>query len=252
MLTTQDRSFLRIKWLQTARRWKRLNLDSILRSSGFFLLVGFFWVLCYQVVSRLCSTIYQYDVIGPLVLERIVSFGFLAALIIVSVGQILTAYSALFRGLGLPQLVTSPYPMHRLYRIQCLETLFLGGWVSGLFCIPIILAYGWELNAAWWYYPVVMAGLACFLMTAGMFGVLVMLFVARWILGRPWRTAFGAVLVIVLFFFVVLYTSLANRDLAGEHRLSTHRRSLGQSETVFVSLLAQPLDVATDAGGARR
>jgi len=146
MWTEQDRSLLRIKWLYTARRWKRLNLDSVLRSSGFFLLVGFFWVLCYQVVSRLCGTIYKYEVIGPLILDRIVSFGFLAALIIVTIGHILTAYSSLYSGLGLPQLINSPYPLHRLYRIQCLETLFLGGWVSGLFCIPIILAYGWELK----------------------------------------------------------------------------------------------------------
>lgn len=215
MWTEQDRSFLRIKWLYTARRWKRLNLDSILRSSGFFLLVGFFWVLCYQVVSRLCGTIYKYEVIGPLILDRIVSFGFLAALIIVTIGHILTAYSSLYGGLGLPQLINSPYPLHRLYRIQCLETLILGGWVSGLFCIPIILAYGWELKAAWWYYPVVMVGLAAFLMTAGMVGILIMLAIARWIVGRSIRAAVGSVLVLLLFFTMVLYTSIANRDLLG-------------------------------------
>lgn len=216
MWTEQDVSFLRIKWFQTVRRWKRLNLDSILQSGGFLLLVGFFCVLCYKVVTRLCVTIYyQYEVIGPIILDRIVSFGFLAALLIITIGHVLTAYSSLFRGPGLLQLANSPYPMHRLFQIQCLETLVLGGWVSGLFCIPILLAYGWALKAAWWYYPAVLAGLAFFLITAGMIGIMAMLSIARWIIGRALRTAIGSVLILALFFGIVLYTSLANRDLLG-------------------------------------
>mgnify|MGYP000934308461 CR=1 FL=1 len=216
MWTEQDLSFLRIKWLQTARRWKRLNLDSILQSSGFFLLVFVFWVLCYQVVSRLCRTIYyQYEVIGPIILDRIVSFGFFAALIIVVVGHILTAYTSLFRGWGLPQLVSSPYPMHRLYRVQCAETLILGGWVSGLFCIPIILAYGWELQAPWWYYPAVLLGLGCFLIVAGMVGILAMLTITRWIIGRVWRSFIGAIFVLASFISMILYTAVLNRELLG-------------------------------------
>lgn len=216
MWTGQDRSFLRIKWLQTARRWKRLNLDSILQSSGFVLLVGFFWALCYKVVTRLCGTIYyQYEVIGPIILDRIISIGFFAALVVIIIGHELTAYSSLFRGMGLPQLVTSPYPVHRLYRIQCLETLVLGGWVSGLFCIPIILAYGWELKAAWWYYPATLAGLACFLILAGMIGVLVMLSIARWVIGRPLRAAVGSALILGLFIGIVFYTSTVSQQLLG-------------------------------------
>jgi ABC-2 type transport system permease protein len=216
MWTQQDRSFLYIKWLQTSRRWKRLNLDSILQSSGFFLLVGFFWLLCYKVVSSLCNQIYyKYDVIGPIVLDRIVSFGFFAALMVITVGHILTAYTSLFSGSGLPQLVGSPFPMRRLYRIQCMEALFLGGWVSGVFCIPIIFAYGWELKATWWYYPVMLVGLVGFLITAGMIGIIIMLMIARWIIGRPIRTAIGSVLVLGGFFSIILYTSIVNRDLLG-------------------------------------
>jgi len=150
-----DRALLRVKWLCLKRRWQRLNLDSILRSSGFLLLLGVFWFLCYLVVARLCEEVNKVDVVGPIVLERIISFGFLAVLIVILLGHILTAYSSLFRGNDLPSLFNSPYPVPDLFRIQSLEALILGGWVSGLFCVPIILAYGWKLRAAWWYYPAV-------------------------------------------------------------------------------------------------
>jgi ABC-2 type transport system permease protein len=102
-----------------------------------------------------------------------------------------------------------------------LETLFLGGWVSGVFCIPIILAYGWELKAAWWYYPTVLIGLAFFLIIAGAIGVLIMLFIARWIIGRALRTAIGSFVVLFLFISIILYTSIVNRDLLG--RIDVHQ-----------------------------
>ncbi|HOJ62209.1 MAG TPA: hypothetical protein PK878_18155 [bacterium] len=209
----QDRALLRVKWLYTVRRWKRLNLDSILRSSGFLLLVGVFWFLCYVVVARLCQEVTKVDVVGPIVLERIISFGFLAVLIIIVLGHLLTAYSSLFRGMELPTLFSSPYPIPDLYRIQCLEALILGGWVSGVFCVPIILAYGWELKAAWWYYPAVVVGLIGFLITAGLMGILGMLFIARWIIGRALRMALGSVLVLAGFTGIILYISLTNKIL---------------------------------------
>lgn len=215
MGSKQDRTLLRVKWLCLKRRWQHLNLDSILRSSGFLLLLGVFWFLCYLVVARLCEEVNKVDVVGPIVLERIISFGFLAVLIVILLGHILTAYSSLFRGNDLPSLFNSPYPVPDLFRIQSLEALILGGWVSGLFCVPIILAYGWKLRAAWWYYPAVVLGLTGFLITAGLMGILAMLFIARWIIGRAGRMAFGSVLVLTGFTGIILYISLTNKILLG-------------------------------------
>ncbi|MEW6238359.1 MAG: hypothetical protein AB1656_23485 [Candidatus Omnitrophota bacterium] len=208
MWTRQDKCLLRVKWLYTVRRWKRLNLDSLVQSYGFFLLVGFFWYLCFRVVSRLCENIYSQNVIGPIILHRIVAFGYFAILIVVSTGHILTAYSSLFRGRDLPTLFGSPYPLDRLYRVQCLETLFLGGWVSGLFCLPIVAAYGWELEARWWFYPIVLVGLIGFLVICGAIGILIILSIARWLVGRPLRTAIGSILSIAGLMAVVSYTAM--------------------------------------------
>lgn len=216
MWNHQDKCLFRVKWLRTIRRWKRLNLDSFVQSYGFLLLLGFFWYLCFHFVSRMCANVFEMDVVGPILLKRIISFGFLAIFIIVTMGHVLTAFSSLFRGHELPLLASSPYSFHRLFRIQCLETLFLGGWVSGMFCIPIMLAYGVELNAMWWFYPAVLLGLAGFLILCGNVGILIMLFTARWIIGRPVRSTISSVVVFVGFFSLVIYTAAQNLDWLGK------------------------------------
>ena len=198
------------------RRWRRLSLDSFLQTAGFFLLVGVFWYLCYRVVARLYGNIYDIAVIGPLILKRILSIGFFAAFLILTGGHVLTAYSSLFRGHELPKLFVSPYPMPRLYRIQCLETLILGGWVLGLFCVPFIFAYGWVLRAGVWYYPTILLGLAGFLAIAGVLGILIMLFLARWIIGRPVRTLIAIVVFLGAFLGSFLLFAVFNRDWLGK------------------------------------
>lgn len=216
MWTKEDRAYLRVKWLQTLRRWKRLNLDSLVQSSGFIFLLCLFWYLSFQLVVRLCRQLYDVDVVGPIILQRIVSFGFLAAFMVILGGHILTAYSSLFRARELATLFSSPFNLRHLYRIQSMETLYLGGWVSGLFCLPILIAYGWELQAEWWYYPVAILGLGGFLVSAGMIGILVMLGIARWILGRPLRSAIASFLLLGFFIGVVVYATINSRILLSD------------------------------------
>ena len=213
MWTDQDRRLLRVKTLQTLRRFSRLNLDSFVQASGFFLLLAVFWFLCFYVVSRLYRNVFALEIIGPLILKRIISIGFFSAFIIVAGSHVLSALSSLFRAHELSKLVSSPYPLHRLYRIQCLETLVHGGWVLGLFCVPFLVAYGIELHAGWWYYPLVLFGLLGFLVIAGNLGILIMLFIARWIMCRPLRTAFSIVFFLGAFLSTFLYVAIINREL---------------------------------------
>ncbi len=220
MWSAQDKYFLHVKRLNMIRRWRRLNLDTVVQTAGFLLLLVIFWFLCYNLIAKLCENLIQVEIIGPILLKRIVSFGFFALLILVTGGHVLTAYSSLFRSNELQQLLSSPYPPHRLYRIQCIETLVLGGWLLGLFCIPILFAYGWELQAPWWYFLVVLIGLGGFMVIAAGLGILIVLFITRWIIGRPIRTALAAVILLagftVLFFYSVTQTQgfIENVDAA--------------------------------------
>lgn len=213
-LSQADRSFIGLKWLLIKRQWSKLNLTSLLQSQGFLILLAIFWFLCFQGVSRLCANIYSIDpIIGPLLLARFISFGFFAAFLIVVGGHVLTAYSTLFRGAHLPPLAQSPYPFENIFRIQCGETLIRGGWGLGLFSIPILLAYGVELNAPISYYPIMMLGLLAFLIIAGMTGILIMILIARWILGRPMRMMAGSTIVVTMFLIAAISIAAANREL---------------------------------------
>jgi ABC-2 type transport system permease protein len=144
-----------------------------------------------------------------------VSFGFFALWILVTGGHVFTGYSSLFRSRELQGLFSSPYPPHRLFRIQCFETLILGGWLLGVFCVPILFAYGWKLQAAWWYYPTVLLGLGGFLVAAGAMGILITLFVARWIVGRPIRSTLAAAVLIGTFVGLFVYGITMNQKFFG-------------------------------------
>lgn len=213
MFTPQDRWLFRVKRLRALRTWRRFNLDAILQATAFLLLLVFFWLLCFIGVSRLCTDLNSKDVIGPIILGRFLSFGFFAAMLVVGMGHVLTAYGSLFRGSELPLLVISPYDQRRIYRIQCIEALYRGGWGLALFCLPVLLAYGWTLSAPWYYYPIALIGMFGFWAIAGLYGVVMMLLISRWILGRPWRTLFGSMAVLGFGAFTVVYLAYTNSDL---------------------------------------
>lgn len=213
MLSQADLNLIQSKWLKTIRFWRRFNIDSILQASAFLLLLALFWALCFAGVSRLCANLADVDVVGPIILARFLSLGFFAALMIVFLGHALTAFGSLFRGQELPLLMSTPYDLRRLYRIQCGEALVRGGWGLALLCIPVLLAYGWSMQAPWSYYPLAMLGLLGFWGIAGMLGVLTMLVVSRWILGRPIRTAIASGTVLLGMLGFIGYISSANQDL---------------------------------------
>ncbi len=213
MLTVSDRNLIRIKWLRMVRFWRRFNLDAFLQGSAFLLLLIFFWALCFIGVSRLCNNLAAVDVIGPIILTRFLSLGFFAAFLIVFLGHALTAFGSLFRGQELPLLMSTPYHLSNMYRIQCGEALVRGGWGLALLCIPVLLAYGWSLEAPLVYYPVALLGLLGFWGVVGLSGVLSMVCISRWILGRPIRTTLASLLLISTLFILVGYVVSNNSDL---------------------------------------
>ena len=207
MLSSEDKSILQVKWIDFSRRWKRLNLDSFLRISGFVALLCVFWCMSYYLISYLCGALDNQKVIGHIVLQRILSFGFLAAFVVVTVGNILSSQASLYRSARFHVFITSPYPLYRLFKFHTLESLITGSWVSGVFCLPILWAYGSRLQAVWWYYPIVVFGLVGLLAIAGLLGMMLMLLIARFITGRRLRTAASIVFILGSFGFLILYIS---------------------------------------------
>ncbi len=216
MWTDQDKCLLRVKRSYFLRRWNRFNVDTFIQTVGFLLLVAIFWTLSFGVVAKLCKNLMEVDVVGPIILKRIVSFGFFALWILVTGGHIFTAFSSMFRSYELQALFCSPYPPHRLFRIQSYETLILGGWLLGLFCIPILCAFGWQLDARWWYYPVVLTGLLGFLIVAGALGILITLFITRWIIGRPIRSSLSSALLLCTLIGLFIYGITSTKILVGQ------------------------------------
>lgn len=213
MLTVADRNLIHVKWLRMMRYWRRFNLDAFLQASAFLLLLGLFWTLCFAGVSRLCNNLATVEVIGPIILTRFLSLGFFAASLIVFLGHALTAFGSLFRGHELPLLMSTPYHLNNMFRIQCGEALIRGGWGLALLCIPVLLAYGWALDAPLIYYPIAMIGLLGFWGVIGLSGIIAMVCISRWILGRPLRTAFASAFLLVTVFSLVGYVVANNSDL---------------------------------------
>lgn len=104
---------------------------------------------------------------------------------------------------------------HRVLAFSLLlfETLLHGGWVLAMFCLPFLIAYGIELEANLLFFPIVMIGLAGYFVIAGCIGILLMIFIARWIISRPIRMLVGSIVFFVGFVSLFVYAAFANNVL---------------------------------------
>ena len=184
----------RLKWNLIFRSWRHVNINAITRACSFLALLILFGGTTYYGVARLCRALAEQPVVGPILLTRVFSLGFLSVFVLSALSHIFTAYSSLFTNAELPILHAKPVNPETLFRVQVSEAIVRGTWMIGLICLPIVVAYGNALDAPPMYYLLVVCGIVPFLLIGGAIGVVVALLVARFFVSRPRRMQFLAML----------------------------------------------------------
>ena len=128
---------LRPRWLRARRRSSRERIVQI----GFALIGIFLAAGLFAVSHWFLSICYQVELIGPLLVRRLLDVTLLALLGVLFLSNIIAAVGVFFSAHDLELLVTAPLPPRRLYVSRNFIQVFQSSWMVLAFGLPIIAAF---------------------------------------------------------------------------------------------------------------
>jgi ABC-2 type transport system permease protein len=147
---------------------------------------------------RALTFVGRFPGLGPMLTERLLYLLFAFLLFLLLVSNLVISYSNLFRNRETQFLVTLPLPAATVFRWKFLESVALASWAFLLLIAPLLAAYGLVQGVPWHFYPVVLAGLALFVVLPGVAGAWAAIHVARHLERRSFQAALFALLVLLL------------------------------------------------------
>jgi len=141
--------------------YKSISARSLL--SGFSaeksikILVGIFVLSCFFAGSffffyRLLAYLGSLQDIGILLMNKLVSLGFLAIFVMLIISNIVTSISTLYRSPETSFLLSTPISHRQVFTVKFIDNIFYSTWAVMLLGLPLILAYGIVRHFALWEY----------------------------------------------------------------------------------------------------
>jgi len=140
-------------------KYKLLNLTSYFRKSDLEsklrILTGLFVImLFFSMALGFFYYIFDYlaglQDIGFLLMDKVLSIGFLAIFIMLVISNIVTAISTLYRSHETASFLSTPVSHLQVFTVRFFDNVMYSTWGVALLGIPIILAYGLVRGFLWW------------------------------------------------------------------------------------------------------
>lgn len=141
---------IKYKLLNLTSCFRKSNLESKLRvSTGLFVIMLFFGMglgFFYYIFDYLAGL----QDIGFLLMDKVLSIGFLAIFIMLVISNIVTAISTLYRSHETASYFSTPVSHLKVFTVRFVDNVIYSTWGVALLGIPIILAYGLVRGFLWW------------------------------------------------------------------------------------------------------
>jgi len=230
-------------------RFKSLSARSLLKDIDgerlMKIVVGFFVVSCFFGGSffffyRIFNYLSGLQDIGLLLINKIITLGFLAIFIMLVISNIVTSITTLYRSRETTHLISTPISHTDVFTVKFIDNIFFSTWAVLLLGMPIIFAYGIVRNFEFWHYIyTIMFALLPFIIIPACLGVafsMIMFRLSRSISPRLMILSFGS----ILFLAVVLYfkfgqpSSLAFNVISDWRVLNRYLGSMGATSFAFL------------------
>ena len=109
-------------------------------------------------------------------------FAALMVMLVFSSGIIL--YSSLFRARDITFLLTTPAHAERIFLHKFQESILMSSWAFVLLGSPMLLAYGLQAAAPWYYFALLLPFLVAFIYVPASAGAILCMAIVRWLPGR--------------------------------------------------------------------
>lgn len=209
------------------------------------ILVGLFVISCFFGGSffffyRIFNYLSGLRDIGLLLINKIISLGFLAIFMMLIISNIVTSITTLYRSRETAHLISTPASHMDVFTVKFIDNIFFSTWAVLLLGMPIVFAYGIVRNFEFWHYVyTILFALLPFIIIPACLGVAFSMFMFRLsktISPRLLILSFSS----VLFLAVVLYfkfgqpSSLAFNVISDWRVLNRYLGSMGATSFAFL------------------
>lgn len=178
--------------------------------------------------------------IGLLLINKIITLGFLAIFIMLIISNIVTSITTLYRSRETAHLISTPIPHKDVFTVKFIDNVLFSTWAVLLLGMPIIFAYGIVRNFEFWHYIyTILFALLPFIIIPACLGVTFSIFMFRLsksISPRLLILSFSS----ILFLGVVIYfkfgqpSSLAFNVISDWRVLNRYLGSMGATSFAFL------------------
>lgn len=169
---------IRIKLAALKNKLSRLTFVDELKLIGAVFLSIAFLAILYFGSYRLLFYINTLELIGSLLVLKLLSLAFLTTFVMVILSSIIVSFSTIYLSQDLPFLLSLPIKYHKIYLVKIFETVFYSSWNVLVALIPFIIAFGNVKNVPLLgFYSITSTLLLPFLFIASSVGILLSLFI---------------------------------------------------------------------------
>jgi ABC-2 type transport system permease protein len=133
---------------------KSVRSMSALRAITFVFVITVFVLGAYYTFFRVFSYLVTVEVIGPVLLDRVIEMALFVFLIMLLFSNIITSFSTFYNSRELDFLFSLPVPPTSIYLAKFFENCIYASWATLVVAWPLIIAYGVTSNAPIAFYPV--------------------------------------------------------------------------------------------------
>jgi len=189
---------VRVNALQSWRRLLSVRDQSRLLTGIIALFLAGYLVVSFGLFYHGLRFIAKFPGLGAVLTERLmyVLFAFLFALLLLS--NLIIGYTNLFRNRETAFLLTLPVPTQTIFRWKFIESTVLASWAFVFLIMPLLAAFGLLRGVPWHFYLVTLVLIALFIVLPGVLGVVLAIWVGRFLDRRSFQIAMIGTAIVLL------------------------------------------------------
>ncbi|MFQ5905252.1 MAG: hypothetical protein ACE5JA_01640 [bacterium] len=172
-------TLLRVKLKDASKYLASTKRDRLIRISGYAAVMAIFLAGGYIFFYRMFAYLYTVEMIGSVLMGRILNMAFLVFLSMLFMSNIVTSLSTLYRSSEVEFLMSLPVASDSVFVLKFLENLAYSSWATLIAGLPIVISFGTAAHSPPDFYPLSIASFLLFALIPAGFGVSVLMVLAR-------------------------------------------------------------------------
>jgi ABC-2 type transport system permease protein len=143
--------------------FKTVRSVNALRGLSFVFVIGIFILGAYYTFFRVFNYLLSVEVIGAVLLDRVIEMALFVFFIMLLFSNIITAFSTFYKSQELDFLFSLPVQPTTIYLTKLFENCIYASWATLVIAFPLIFAYGVTRGMPVAYYPVSIISIVIYL-----------------------------------------------------------------------------------------